>query len=230
MLGIDHSDGQCTNFFTRKMLWIRTMGLIWPANSLLMYIAMRVCAQSHWQKSYGSFLVCIFLMLRCMANVSSTHMWFLEVTNNLVECSHIKVLQLFCWSMTPFYYWDMRLGVLESVPIGEPCMVICAKRNGTPRRTIDFQPLNLHTKRTTLLHGAWFTLPFHQAWSVPQGKKTIFDACNGYHSVPLHPGDWHYITFITPCRVLGAATDITQPHKAMNTSEDTRLHPPPPTI
>ena len=40
--------------------------------------------------------------------------------------------------------------------------------------------------------------PFHQARSVPQGKKTVFDAWNGYHSVPLHPDDRHYTTFITP--------------------------------
>ena len=95
---------------------------------------------------------------------------------------------------------DVRLGVLEPVPIGEPVtwchrMVICAKQNGTPRRTIDFQPLNLHATRET--HHT--QSPFHQARSVPQGKKkTVFDAWNGYHSVPLHPDDRHYTTFITP--------------------------------
>ena len=95
---------------------------------------------------------------------------------------------------------DVRLGVLEPVPIGEPVtwchrMVICAKQNGTPRRTIDFQPLNLHATRET--HHT--QSPFHQARSVPQGKKkTVFDAWNGYHSVPLHPNDRHYTTFITP--------------------------------
>ncbi len=74
-------------------------------------------------------------------------------------------------------------------------MVICAKKNGTPRRTIDFQPLNIHATRET--HHT--QSPFHQARSVPQGKKkTVFDAWNGYHSVPLHPDDRHYTTFITP--------------------------------
>ncbi|MEO0563057.1 MAG: reverse transcriptase domain-containing protein [Chloroflexota bacterium] len=29
-------------------------------------------------------------------------------------------------------------------------------------------------------------------------KKTIFDAWNGYHSIPLHPDDRHLTTFITP--------------------------------
>ena len=95
---------------------------------------------------------------------------------------------------------DVRLGVLEPVPIGEPVtwchrMVICAKKNGSPRRTIDFQPLNLHATRET--HHT--QSPFHQARAVPhQKKKTVFDAWNGYHSVPLHPDDRHYTTFITP--------------------------------
>ena len=44
---------------------------------------------------------------------------------------------------------DVRLGVIEPVPIGEPVtwchrMVICAKNDGTPRRTVDFLPLNAH--------------------------------------------------------------------------------------
>ncbi len=41
---------------------------------------------------------------------------------------------------------DVRLGVIEQVPIGDPVtwchrMVICPKKDGTPRRTIDFHPL-----------------------------------------------------------------------------------------
>ena len=95
---------------------------------------------------------------------------------------------------------DVRLGVLEPVPIGEPVtwchrMVICAKKNGKPRRTIDFQSLNTHATRET--HHT--QSPFHQACSVPHNKKeTVFDAWNGYHSVPLHRDDRHYTTFITP--------------------------------
>ena len=95
---------------------------------------------------------------------------------------------------------DVRLGVIEPVPIGEPVtwchrMVICTKKNGKPRRTIDFQALNIHATRET--HHT--QSPFHQARSVPHGKKkTVFDAWNGYHSVPLHPEDRHFTTFITP--------------------------------
>jgi len=95
---------------------------------------------------------------------------------------------------------DVALGVLEPVPIGEPVtwchrMVICAKKDGTPRRTVDMQPLNLHATRET--HHT--QSPFHQARSVPHNKKkTVFDAWNGYHSVPLHEEDYHLTTFITP--------------------------------
>ena len=95
---------------------------------------------------------------------------------------------------------DVRLGVLEPVPVGEPVtwchrMVICAKKNGKPRRTVDFQPLNKFATRET--HHT--PSPFHQARSVPcNKKKTVLDAWNGYHSVPIREEDRHLTTFITP--------------------------------
>lgn len=95
---------------------------------------------------------------------------------------------------------DVRLGVLEPVPIGTTVtwchqMVICAKKDGKPRRTIDFQALNKYAKRET--HHT--PSPFHQARSIPANKlKSVFDCWNGYHSIPLHPDDRHYTTFITP--------------------------------
>ena len=95
---------------------------------------------------------------------------------------------------------DVRLGVIEPVPVGETVswcshMVICPKKNGKLRRTVDFQPLNRHAKRET--HHV--QSPFLQARSVPRSmRKTIFDAWNGYHSVPLHKSDRHYTSFITP--------------------------------
>lgn len=95
---------------------------------------------------------------------------------------------------------DVLLGVIEPVPIGEPVtwchrMVVCPKKNGKPRRTIDFQALNAHATRET--HHT--QSPFHQARLVPHGqKKTVFDAWNGYHSVPIREEDRHLTTFITP--------------------------------
>ena len=94
---------------------------------------------------------------------------------------------------------DVRLGVVEPVPVGDHSdwchrMVICPKKNGKPRRTVDFQPLNKYAKRET--HHT--QSPFLQARSVPRNtRKTIFDAWNGYHSIPLHKDDRHLTTFIT---------------------------------
>ena len=73
---------------------------------------------------------------------------------------------------------DNRLGVIEPVPIGEPVtwyhrMVVCAKKNGSPRRIVDFQPLNIHASRET--HHT--QLLYHQVRSVPSNKKkTVSDA------------------------------------------------------
>ena len=95
---------------------------------------------------------------------------------------------------------DVRLGVLEPVPVGEPVtwchrMVICRKKNSKLRRTVDMQSLNAHSTRET-----HHTLsPFHQVTLIPKGKKkSVFDAWNGYHSVPIRECDRHYTTFISP--------------------------------
>ena len=95
---------------------------------------------------------------------------------------------------------DIQLGVIEQVPVGDPViwchrMVVTTKKNGEPRRTVDLQALNRHATRET----HYTSSPFHQARTVPhEMKKTVFDAWNGYHSVPLHPDDRHLTTFITP--------------------------------
>ena len=95
---------------------------------------------------------------------------------------------------------DCSMGVIEEVPTGTPVtwchrMVIGAKKNGKPRRTVDLQALNASATRET--HHT--QRPFHQARSVPHGtKKMVCDAWNGYHAVPLHPDDRHLTTFITP--------------------------------
>ena len=95
---------------------------------------------------------------------------------------------------------DVHLGVLEPVPIGDPVtwchrMVVCPKKDGTPRRTVDLQALNKHATRET-----HHTLsPFHQARLICHAKeKTVLDAWNGFHSVRIRPEDRHLTTFITP--------------------------------
>ena len=94
---------------------------------------------------------------------------------------------------------DVRLGIIEPVPQGSPTvwcarMVVVAKKDGTPRRTVDLQNLNAATYRET--HHT--PSPFNQASVVPPGqKKTVLDAWNGYHSLPLSPAASDATTFIT---------------------------------
>ena len=95
---------------------------------------------------------------------------------------------------------DEAIGVIERVPAGTPTtwchrMVVVPKKDNTPRRTVNFQPLNQYSSRQT--HHT--QSPFHQATSIPaRVKKTVLDAWNGYHSVYLDPTCRDLTTFITP--------------------------------
>jgi len=95
---------------------------------------------------------------------------------------------------------DERLGVIERVPFGEPVlwchrMVVTRKHDGSPRRTVDLSPLNKFCQRETFSVES----PFHLARRIPKNTwKTVTDAWNGYHSVPLRPQDRQLTTFITP--------------------------------
>ena len=95
---------------------------------------------------------------------------------------------------------DVAIGVLEKVDPNTPVtwcsrMVVAAKADGSPRRTVDLQPLNRQSVRQT--HHV--PSPFHLADKIPQKtKKTVTDAWNGYHSIPLRKEDRHLTTFITP--------------------------------
>lgn len=74
-------------------------------------------------------------------------------------------------------------------------MVVAAKADGSPRRTVDLQPQNRQAVRQT--HHV--PSPFHLADRIPQNtRKTVTDAWNGYHSVPIREEDRHITTFITP--------------------------------
>lgn len=94
---------------------------------------------------------------------------------------------------------DVRLGIVEKVPQGdvsEWCsrMVVNAKKNGKPRRTVDLQQLNKNTIRE--IHHT--PSPFNTVSSIPSGKlKTVLDAWNGYHSLMLSPESRSATTFIT---------------------------------
>ena len=94
---------------------------------------------------------------------------------------------------------DVQIGVLEKVPPNTPTtwcsrLVIATKADGSPRRTVDFQKMNEASVRQT--HPT--KSPYHLVMSIPQNtKKTVYDAWNGYHSVPIHKDDRHKTTFIT---------------------------------
>ena len=95
---------------------------------------------------------------------------------------------------------DVDMGVLERVPYGEPTtwcfrMVLDRKDDNSARRTVDLSPLNKHCIRE--VHNS--KSPFDLARAVPENSiKTVFDAWNGYHSVPIQEEDRHLTTFTTP--------------------------------
>ena len=94
---------------------------------------------------------------------------------------------------------DVRLGIIEPVPQGTPTewcsrMVVAAKKDGSPRRTVDLQELNKATLRET--HHT--PSPFNLVSTIPaRTRKTVLDAWNGYHSLPLSKGTREATTFIT---------------------------------
>lgn len=95
---------------------------------------------------------------------------------------------------------DVRRGVIEPVPAGEPTewcsrMVVVAKKSGQPRRTVDYQRLNASCLRET--HHT--PPPFDMVSSVPKHSlKTVADAYWGYHQVELDEESRRLTTFITP--------------------------------
>ena len=94
---------------------------------------------------------------------------------------------------------DVKRGIIKPVQIGTPTewcstMVVMPKKDGRPRRTIDYQYLNDQCLRETHHQGS----PFHLAMQVPAGSyKTILDAVDGYHSVILDAESQAVTTFIT---------------------------------
>ena len=95
---------------------------------------------------------------------------------------------------------NVALGTLEKVPYGEPSrcchkLVATVKPDGNPRLTVDMSSLNQHCLRET--HHV--KPPFQQAKAIPRNTwKSVTDARDGYHSVPLRSDDRYLTTFITP--------------------------------
>ena len=95
---------------------------------------------------------------------------------------------------------DVEAGILTKVPFNEATkwcarMVVVPKKDGRPRRTVDFQQLNKQCLREPN-HGE---SPFHTARRVPENTwKSVLDAIDGYHSVEIDQESSRLTTFITP--------------------------------
>ena len=78
---------------------------------------------------------------------------------------------------------------------------------GSPRRTVDLSPLNKHCVREVHTNKS----PFELARGVPaQTWRTVTDAWNGFHSIPLRKEDQHLTTSL-----LWVVFDIYVLHRAM---------------
>ena len=74
-------------------------------------------------------------------------------------------------------------------------MVLTRKHDGKPRRTVNISPLNKFCLRET--HPG--ETPFRCVKRIPRNTwKTVTDAWNGFHSIPLRESDRYLTTFITP--------------------------------
>ena len=95
---------------------------------------------------------------------------------------------------------DVKRGVIKPVAAGEATewcsrMVVTSKKNGQPRRTVDYQPLNAVCRRETHHTPA----PFDMVSNVPgHTYKTVADAFSGFHQVELDEESQKLTTFITP--------------------------------
>ena len=97
-------------------------------------------------------------------------------------------------------------------------MVVTRKHDGSPRRTVDLSPLNKHCQQETFSSAS----TFQSARRVPpETWKTVNDAWNGFHSVPLKEFDRHLTTFITPL-VAGGTVKLhkASPALVMDTTVD----------
>ena len=95
---------------------------------------------------------------------------------------------------------DVMAGIIRPVPAGEATewcarMVVVPKKSGKPRRTVDFQKLNVCCLRET--HHT--PTPFDMVSDVPpRSFKTVVDAHWGFHQVELDEESRKLTTFITP--------------------------------
>jgi hypothetical protein len=113
---------------------------------------------------------------------------------------------------------DVRKGVIRQVPLNQPTewcmqMVVVAKDDGSPRRVINFNPINKYCKTET----HYTPSPFNVVSNIPlYTYKTVIDAHNGYHQVPLDEDSIQYTTFLT---ILGRYQYLRTPQGHMSSGD-----------
>ena len=91
---------------------------------------------------------------------------------------------------------DVRLGILENMNVKLPVkwlsrVMVTMKKDGSPRRIIDYKNLSNEVPCQTNITQS----PFMCASACPpRKKKSILDAKDGYHSVPLKKGESQAVT------------------------------------
>ena len=110
----------------------------------------------------------------------------------------VSVLQYWKADIKQSLEKDITRGIIAPVPVSTPVtwcapMVVTAKKDGSPHRTIDLHHLNLRSLRET--HHV--LPPFQLATQVPPNTfKSVIDATDGYHGIKLDPDSQHLTTFI----------------------------------
>ena len=90
--------------------------------------------------------------------------------------------------------------IIEKVPHGVVTpwchrLVTTRKEDGTMRMTVDLSPLNKYCTRE--VHP--MKSPYESAKGIPPNTwRTVTDARDGFHSIPLHPDDRNLTAFLTP--------------------------------
>ena len=93
-----------------------------------------------------------------------------------------------------------KQNVIEKIPHGVTTpwchrLVTTRKEDGTMRMTVDLSPLNKHCTRE--VHP--MKSPYESAKGIPPNTwRTVTDARDGFHSIPLHPDDRNLTAFLTP--------------------------------
>ena len=101
---------------------------------------------------------------------------------------------------------NVKMGILRKLKPGEDRhywlspMLIIPKKNGEPRRVVDFKRLNSQCRRA--INSSQDTMRMAMSVLIARSKRekiyfSCLDAWNGYHSIPLEKTAEQYFGFLT---------------------------------